>query len=248
MTRRQIALENKILRGVVGSTAHGTGLAGQEDRDEMGVCIEPPEYVCGLRKFDQYIYRDKPEGVRSEPGDLDLTIYGLRKFVGLAAQGNPSILVLLWLPEYMTITDLGQQLVDLRGAFVSQESGRRFLGYLVSQKKRLTGERSKKVSRPDLVEQFGYDTKFAMHALRLGLQGLQYMTEGTLIVPMPEPARSILLDVRSGKTPFEETLSMIERTERQLAEAIERCNMVADYARINQWLVEAHRAHWDFTP
>ena len=34
-----------ILRATVGSTAHGLHLAGTDDRDEMGICIEPPASV-----------------------------------------------------------------------------------------------------------------------------------------------------------------------------------------------------------
>ncbi len=37
-----------ILRVQVGSGVHGTAVAGQDDRDEMGVCLEPPEFVTGL--------------------------------------------------------------------------------------------------------------------------------------------------------------------------------------------------------
>jgi len=58
----------------VGSTAHDTAIEGQDDRDEMGVFIEPPANVCSLTPCDHYIYRDKPEGVRSAAGDLDLTL------------------------------------------------------------------------------------------------------------------------------------------------------------------------------
>jgi len=47
----------------VGSTAYGTSVDGQGDRDEMGVFIEPPENVCGLKSIDSYVYRDKPDGV-----------------------------------------------------------------------------------------------------------------------------------------------------------------------------------------
>ena len=65
---REIATVNEILRGVVGSTAHGTAIDGQDDRDEMGVFVEPPENVCGLTLCEHYIHRDKPEGVRSGPG------------------------------------------------------------------------------------------------------------------------------------------------------------------------------------
>src|SRR5690606_28653325 len=88
-----------ILRGVVGSTIHGVSVGGQDDRDEMGICIEPPDYVIGLRHFETHVWRTQPEGVKSGPGDLDLTIHSLRKFMRLAAKGNPTIITLLYLPD-----------------------------------------------------------------------------------------------------------------------------------------------------
>jgi hypothetical protein len=38
---RVIAEQGMILRVQVGSGVHGTSIAGQDDRDEMGVCLEP---------------------------------------------------------------------------------------------------------------------------------------------------------------------------------------------------------------
>lgn len=245
MTSRDLALSSEILRGVVGSTAHGTAIEGQDDRDEMGICIEPPEYVCGLKTFEQYIYRTQPEGVRSQPGDLDLTIYSLRKFCRLAAKGNPSVLVLLWLPEYVVETELGQKFVALRAAFVSREAGRRFLGYLISQKKALKGERSPKVSRPEMVDKYGFDTKFAMHALRLAFEGIEYLIDGCLTLPVTEPNLSTLKAVRGGDVSFKETLQLIEGAETRLTTAIEACDRKADITTINQFLIEAHLAHWE---
>lgn len=242
--RRELALAGEILRGVVGSTSHGTAITGQDDRDEMGVCMEPPEYVCGLSMFEHYIYRDQPEGVRSQPGDLDLTIYTLRKFCRLAAQGNPSVLVLLWLPSHIIKTDLGQGLLDIRDAFVSREAGWRFLGYLTSQKKSLTGERNQKVKRPDLVERYGYDTKFAMHALRLGFEGIEYLTDRRLTLPVAEPNLTTLRAVRAGELSLPETLALIEAIETELRALCEYCQIAADMKRINRFMIEAHEAHW----
>lgn len=238
------ALGNEILRGLVGSTAHGINIVGQDDRDEMGVFVEPPENVCGLRPCDHYIYRTQPEGVRSCPGDLDLTLYSLRKFTRLATQGNPSVVLLLWLPEYITMTALGKRLVEMRTAFVSRESGERFLGYLVSQKMRMKGERTKKVSRPDLVEKYGYDTKFAMHALRLGMEGIDYMTEGRLVLPVREPNLTTLRDVRNGRLNFGDAVALIEATEVRLRAAVDACTLEPDYAAIDRFLVDAHHDHW----
>jgi hypothetical protein len=39
-----------ILRVQVGSGVHGTSISGQDDRDEMGLCLEPPQFVTGLAR------------------------------------------------------------------------------------------------------------------------------------------------------------------------------------------------------
>ena len=246
MTTEKIATTNTILRGVVGSTAHGTGLESQEDRDEMGVFVEPPESVCGLTTIDHYLWRSQPPGIRSQPGDLDLTLYSLRKFCRLAVRGNPSVIVLLWLNDYLTKTELGHELITLRSTFISQEMGLRFLGYLRAQKKGLLGERSPKVSRPDLVAQFGYDTKYAMHALRLGLQGIEILTHNHLSIPVPEPARATLLAVRKGELPHMEVLRLITEAESTLKDLVAAEVRQVERSRIDHFLVEAHLAHWAY--
>lgn len=242
---KEIALSNEILRGMVGSTAHGTAVDGQDDRDEMGVFIEPPEYVCGLTPCEHYIYRDKPEGVRSGPGDLDLTMYSLRKFCRLAEQGNPSVIVLLWLPNHIIKTEIGAALVRARDAFISRDSGNRFLGYLVAQRMKMTGERTQTVQRPELVEKYGFDTKFAMHAMRLAFEGIEMLTHRRITLPVAEPNLSILRGVRTGKYTFDQTLSMISTAENDLRELLKDCDWETDRKRINAFMVKAHRAHWD---
>jgi uncharacterized protein len=47
---RAIAEKGMILRVHVGSGAHGTSITGQDDRDEMGLCLEPPQFVTGLAR------------------------------------------------------------------------------------------------------------------------------------------------------------------------------------------------------
>lgn len=244
MGARDIAIGNEILRGVVGSTAHGTAVDGQDDRDEMAVFIEPAENVCGLTPCEHYIYRDKPEGVRSGPGDLDLTMYSLRKFCRLAEQGNPSVVILLWLPKHETKTDLGADLVKIREAFISRDSGNRFLGYLVAQKMKMKGERNQTVNRPELIAKYGFDTKFAMHALRLAFEGIEMLTHRRITLPVSEPNLSILRGVRTGKYSLEETLMMIDRAEAQLRELLKDCDWKTDRARIDAFMVKAHRQHW----
>lgn len=245
---QNIAEKNCILRASVGSTVHGLHLENQDDRDEMGVCVEPPDYVLGLRDFEQWVYRTKPEGVRSGPGDLDSTIYGLRKFSRLAAKGNPSILVLLFSPP-IHVTGLGKQLQGMADAFASKIAVRKFLGYMTAQKERLLGERGQmRVHRPELIEAHGYDTKYAMHALRLGHQGLEYAKTGRITLPLPEPHRSELLSVRKGEQSFEAVKGMCSDLESALERALEHSPLPQepDWHRVNSFLIRCYLEHWQY--
>ena len=156
----RIAERGTILRCQVGSGLHGTAVDGQDDRDEMGLCVEPPEYVAGLRRFEQYIFRTQPEGARSGPGDLDLIVYSLRKWMRLALSGNPTILLPLFVPdeEIVQIDELGHELRANAQRVLSRRAGLRFAGYLRTQRKRLL-EGELKVNRPELIEKYGFDTK-----------------------------------------------------------------------------------------
>jgi hypothetical protein len=73
---RAIAERDLILRTTVGSVVHGLSNLLTDDRDELGVCVEPPEYLLGFRRFEHFVYRTQAEGQPSGPGDLDLTVYG----------------------------------------------------------------------------------------------------------------------------------------------------------------------------
>jgi predicted nucleotidyltransferase len=241
---REIALGNEILRGVVGSTAMGTAIDDQADEDSLGVYIEPADKVCGLHPLDHVVLRDRPEGVRSQPGDVDLTLYSLRRFCRLAVGGNASVLVLLWLPSYAVRTEAGETLVRLRDAFVSQRAGERFLSYLLAQARGLTGERGTRVKRPELVAQHGYDTKFAMHALRVGYQGIALMSEGRIPVPVPPPELAVLRAVRAGEVAYADVLGLIADAEARLRVLVAASERRPDVAAIEAFLVDAHLRHW----
>jgi predicted nucleotidyltransferase len=134
---REIAERGLILRTTVGSVVHGLSNPGTDDRDELGVCIEPPEYLLGFRRFEHFAYRTQPDGVPSGPGDLDLTVYGLRKYCQLALKGSLTVLLPLFISDEHVLarTELGQGLQALAPAFCSRNAGRAFLGYLDAQRK-----------------------------------------------------------------------------------------------------------------
>lgn len=221
----------------------------------MGVCIEPASCVIGLEEFEQYQYRTQPEGVRSGPGDLDLVIYSLRKWARLAAAGNPTVLLLLFAPQKEWVATghwpgYGTCVQSRKDLFLSKECGRRFMGYLQAQKERMLGLRSQRTNRPELTELYGFDTKFAYHAIRLGLQGVELLTKQTITLPMPEPHRSTLVDLRLGKYPKQYALEWID----DLADDLKRLTMsvqlpdVANQEKINAWLTDTYTQWWAAFP
>ena len=261
MNAKEIVERGTILRATVGSTVHGLYYGGQDDRDEMAVFIEPPEFLLGLARakgirgglygFEHFVERTQPEGVRSGPGDLDLVAYSLRKDVRLALEGHPTILLMLFVPDESILvhTKLGEELRALRPSILSQRAGRGYLGYLGGQTERLLGARGqKRVNRPELVDAHGYDTKYAMHAARLGYQGIELLEEGFVTLPLPEPERSRVMAIRTGERSFEEAIAEIEDVEVRLKDALERTHLPAapDKVAVDNFLVHAYRRGWGF--
>lgn len=250
---KRIADANTVLRGQVGSGLHGVTIADHDDRDEMGVCIEPPEYVIGNRKFEQYQFRTQPDGVRSGPGDLDLVVYSLRKWARLAAQGNPTILLLMFLPEHEIVTchPIGHDILAHPERFLSRQAGHRFIGYLDSQRSRLLGEKSQRTNRPELVDVYGFDTKFAYHAVRLGIQGVELLSTGRITLPMPEPDRTWLRELRLGQHPLGEALDRIVALRAELEQLTAETGLLPDRPdreRIDTWLIDTYQQWWATEP
>ena len=190
-----------------------------------------------------------------------LTHNSLRKWARLALNGNPTVLILLfvpWLmedgaggPPYVMIvldTNWGKRLRDLAPAFVSKRAGRAFLGYLTAQKERMTGDRGqKRTKREDLVCRWGYDVKYAMHAFRLGCQGVELLETGRITLPMPEPWRGAALAIRQGKTLLPVVTSAIASFEERLTMLLKTSPVPdePDYEKVNRFLIETYRDYWN---
>jgi uncharacterized protein len=266
---REIAETGTILRVQVGSGVHGTSISGQDDRDEMGLCLEPPQFVTGLARvpngirgeapsvvFEQYERHtawDRPGGVanRSGAGDLDVIIYSARKWARLALAGNPTVLLVLFVPdeEVMFRNDVGAELTDNAHRFVSRLAAGRFLGYLQGQKAAMTGQAGAHTNRPELVAVHGYDTKYAMHALRLGLQGVELLTTGRITLPVPEPHRLYLRAIRRGEVALPEVIGAIADAEAKLTELREGSEIPEQPDRrwVDEWLHRSYQNFWACT-
>lgn len=166
---------NVLLRGIVGSNAYGLATP-DSDVDIMGVYMAPVDEFLGLD-----IPKDGDLTVHTVSDLRDHTFHEVGKFMRLALKSNPSILELLWLPDwaYEEISPLGEWLIDSRHWFASAELVKNaYLGYATQQFKLL--ER-----RGD----FGSDMKkrtekHARHLYRLLLQGFDLYRTGELTVQL----------------------------------------------------------------
>jgi predicted nucleotidyltransferase len=243
------ANQNLILLTEVGSNLHGTAVGG-DDRDMQGVCIEPPEVMLGVQRFELYEYRTQPQGQRSGEGDIDLSVYGLAKWVRLIINGNPSHLLPLFAPDnkVYAITGVGRELRENRNLFLARDHANRFLGYLNRQRERMLGNLSQRTNRPELIEKYGYDTKFAAHALRIAMQGIELMKTGEMTLPMPPFQRRYLTDVRLGKYTQGEVLAKLGSLESDLMNAAQYSTTLPDRVDmdyVNDWLVGVYQRHWE---
>ncbi|MGB9378790.1 MAG: nucleotidyltransferase domain-containing protein [Mycobacteriales bacterium] len=258
-----------ILRVQVGSGVHGTSIIGQDDRDEMGICLEPSAYVTGVARvpsgidstappipFEQYQRHtvwDQPGGLanRSGAGDLDVVVYSARKWTRLALGGNPTVLLALFVPDAEVVfrNHAGAELVANSHRFVSRLAAERFLGYLRSQRAAMTGEVGAHTNRPELVAAHGYDTKYAMHALRLGLQGVEFLTSGRITLPIAEPGLSYLRAVRRGEVALDEVLDTVAQAQDRLTQLGQSSEVSAqpDRSWANEWLHRSHLEFWQNT-
>lgn len=247
----RLATANEILRTTVGSQVHGLAIEGTDDHDEMGIFVEPKERVYGTKPpLDTYSWRTQPEGVRSGPGDTDLVMYSLRHYLRLAGQGNPTVLLPLYAPDefVLSVGSIGEDLRQRRNMFLSKAGIERFLGYMKQQHIRMMGggKRNRVPNRPELIEKYGWDTKYGSHAVRLALQALQIIREGTLTLPMPEHDRDFVRSVKTGAQRRDDInwwLTVMEDTVRKdLAESA--LPDQPHWPTINKWSIEAHESHW----
>ena len=239
-----------ILRATVGSTVHGTNVSDTADIDEMAIAIEPMRYVIGLQHWESAVIRTQPDGVRSQPGDQDLTVHSLRKFCKLAIKGNPSLLIALFVPHEAVSerNEIGRDLQRNRQMFLSKDAGDTFIHYMHSQRNRMTGESGSRhgAPRPELIEKYGFDTKYAGHIVRLGLQGIELMETGHMSLPMQKAHREEVVAVRTGQVPFDDVVLRAGVLELKLRQAVDNTRLPehADVEAVDRFLSEAYCRQW----
>jgi uncharacterized protein len=93
-------LDNLINAFVGGSELHCAKIKATDDLDIYGVYLEPPELALGLERSEFFVWSTAGNERRNGPDDIDVCLYSLRKWAGLAAKGNPTALHFLSAQNY----------------------------------------------------------------------------------------------------------------------------------------------------
>lgn len=221
-----------LLSGVVGSTAYG--LAGPDsDVDRLGVYAAPTIQFHGL-----YPPVGKKASIVST--DPDMAMHEAGKLAKLCLGGNPTVMELLWLKSYETLTQLGRELIGIRSAFLSAKRVRdAYLGYATSQFKALDirGDGS-----------FSADTrkrtaKHARHLMRLCHQGFILYASGRLVIELenPEAFKEFGETVASGD--IQAAQDLISKYEEKFDSIESVLPVFPDELLVERWLRRVRAAH-----
>lgn len=141
---------------------------------------------------------------------------------------------MLALPLVHEVTPVGEELLSLRGAFLSRRAHTSFSRYAASQRGKLLAD----------VRVHGAPRwKHAMHLLRLLLSCRDLLRTGRLTIDAG-PHRDRLLAVRRGELTWEEVDAWMARLQEETEGALARTVLPAepDHARVQDFLVRTRRA------
>jgi uncharacterized protein len=167
------------------------------------------------------------------------------KWAGLAANGNPSALHFLFAPLEFT-TETWNHFSARPEVFLSKNHVKPFLGFADDQMKRLLGQKGQKnVHRAELEDKHGYDTKYAMHVIRLYGEAKELMEHGR--ISLPRPNRDELIEIRRGKYSLFEIRQLGTQLESEALAVRAKSKLPDEVDRdaISRLLADAHLQFWN---
>jgi len=211
-----------IYRCVVGSRAYGLE-TDASDTDLRGIYLAPAELEWSLF--------GAPE--QFEDNATQSCYWELQKFIVMALRANPNILECLYSPMVQKITPVGEELLAMREAFLSQMIFQTFNGYAMSQFKKI---------EQDIRNSGEIKWKHAMHLLRLLLTGAATLRDGRVPVRV-EANRERLLSIKRGELPWADVDAWRKKLHRDFEQALAETKLPErpDYEAANRFLVKARK-------
>ncbi|TWU02910.1 nucleotidyltransferase domain-containing protein [Stieleria varia] len=211
-----------IYRCVIGSRAYGLEDEAS-DTDRRGIYLPAADLHWSLFGVPEQLENDETQEVYWE----------LQKFIVLALKANPNVLECLYSPIVESATPLGEELLEMRSAFLSKLIFQTFSGYVASQFKKM---------QTDIRNQGRVKGKHVMHLIRLLLSGTHVLRSDEMMVDVGQH-RDQLLTIKRGEMPFAEADSWRKELQSDFESAFQTTKLPdrPDYERANAFLVDARR-------
>jgi len=237
-----------------GSELHGAKVEGTDDHDIYGVFVDHATGPLGIDYQDHtlqhFVWSTAGQGHRNTKDDVDITLYSLQKWAYLACKGNVTILHFLFTPnayEKETHTrTVWRKIIRYRNLFMAKSQLKGLFGFADNQYHRVIGQKGsgKKRQRPELIELHGYDTKAAMHALRILYETQEIIGTGKLT--LPNPNKEILIAIRRGEWQLEEFMQAYEKMKIDCVKAQTGSPLpdTIDRSAVSKLISKCYLEHW----
>lgn len=221
---------------VSGSHAYGTNTP-ESDVDVRGVFLPGKKHVLGTRNIREISF------------GADGKLHELRSYMAKLEKGTPNLLDWLFVPDdcRLYVDPAFQSILDKRSIFVTKRLYPRLTGYAVGQLKKMGhATRESGAKRKKLIEDHGYDTKNAVHLLRL-LYLAEFVLEfGDYYVRVGPGLKDILQRARAGEYSLDQVKQLAEQKLKEVDAAYEKCTLPAcpDMHTVDRLCIELFEEVW----
>lgn len=223
---------NTVYETKMGSEAYGCSL-GKSDLDVYGFCIPPlpmifPHLNGEIMGFGNQTQRfEVYQEHHMKDGDIeyDVSIYSIVKYFQLLMENNPNMADSLWTydEDVITQTKISKMVRDNRKIFLHRGAFHRYLGYAHAQLHKIKNKNGHQNEKRNAdIKKYGYDTKYAMHCLRLMNEVEQILAAGDFDI---KNNCDYLKEVRQGKYTLTQLEQEFQRQEKVMSEAFEKSTL-----------------------
>ncbi len=242
---------------VMGSIAYGVA-EDHSDMDIYGFAIPPRDWVFPhlrgeisgfdesgpqFEQIQQHHMLDK--SARGGKGrEYDLVIYSIIKYFRLLMDNNPNIIDSLFVPRNCVLysTAVGEMVRENRHLFLHKGCWAKFKGYAYSQVHKMR-TKVPEGGRQAIIDEYGYDVKFAYHVVRLLNEVEQILIEKDLDLARNKEQ---LKSIRRGECSQQEVEDYFTNKEKQLEQIYLDSTLPAlpDKTAIKKLLLECLEHHY----
>lgn len=251
--------QNTMFLATMGSIAYGVS-TDFSDFDVYGFCIPPKtdifpyqeklygyDTVSVFEQFQKHHVFDQ-DALAGKGREYDFSIFNIVKYFNLCRDGNPNMVDSLFVPQSCILhsTKVSEMVRDNRRVFLSKRIWPKFKGYAYSQLHKASSKTPEEGSkRQKLREEFGMDTKFLYHVVRLLSEAEQMLLTGDLDL-QEKGRREHMKAIRRGEVAEEDIRKWASDKEHQLEKAYAETSLPEkpDEAKLRSLLFQCLEEHY----